>query len=56
MSDNDLDANCRVSSDGFSLTGRGGGLVVHYAGLPRSWRRCPVQLVSLETFAGGHGV
>ena len=34
----------------------GDGQVVHYAGLARAWRRGPVELVSLEDFAGGRDV
>jgi len=34
----------------------GDGQVVHYAGLSRSWRRGPVQVVSLSEFSSGRGV
>jgi len=34
----------------------GDGRVVHYSGLSRTWRRGPVQVVSLEEFCGGRGV
>jgi hypothetical protein len=34
----------------------GGGHVVHYGGLSRSWRRGPVEEVSLERFAAGRSV
>jgi len=34
----------------------GDGRVVHYGGLSRSWRRGPVEEVSLERFAGGRSV
>lgn len=33
----------------------GGGRVVHYAGLSRSFSRGPVEVVTLERFAGGRG-
>jgi len=34
----------------------GDGMVVHYAGLARSWRRGPVELVSLAEFCGESGL
>ena len=34
----------------------GNGRVIHYAGLAQGMRRGPVEDVSLERFAGGHGV
>jgi hypothetical protein len=34
----------------------GSGMVVHYSGLSNSLCRGPIQLVSLESFAGGHDV
>jgi hypothetical protein len=34
----------------------GGGRVVHYAGLSRSWRRGPIEDVSLERFALGRPI
>jgi Lecithin retinol acyltransferase len=34
----------------------GDGRVVHYAGLSRSWRRGPIELVSLEEFRGRRGL
>ena len=56
----DLTLGCQVVTprQGFTHHGiyAGDGLVVHYAGLSRSWRRGPVELISLETFADGHDV
>ncbi len=34
----------------------GDGQVIHYAGFDRTFRRGPVEEISLETFAGGRGV
>lgn len=34
----------------------GDGLVIHYAGLAYGWRGGPVEIVSLEHFARGHGI
>lgn len=62
MSDNDADLplGCQVVTprQGFAHHGiyAGDGEVVHYAGLSRAWRRGPVELVSLETFADGRDV
>ena len=56
----DLTPGCRLVTprQGFTHHGiyAGDGQVVHYAGLSRSWRRGPVELVSLDDFAGGHDV
>ncbi len=34
----------------------GSGRVIHYGGLAHGWRRGPVEDVSLERFARGHGI
>ena len=34
----------------------GNGLVVHYAGLSRSWRRGPVEVISLSEFSPGESL
>jgi hypothetical protein len=58
--DADLPLGCQLATPrrGFTHHGiyLGHGRVVHYAGLSRGWRRGPVEVVPLATFARGHGV
>src|SRR5438034_9825989 len=58
--DADLPLGCHLVTPrrGFTHHGiyAGDGQVVHYSGLSRSWRRGPVELVSLEVFADGRDV
>jgi hypothetical protein len=58
--DGELSLGCQLVTPrpGYTHCGiyAGAGLVVHYSGLSNSLRRGPIELVSLETFAGGHEV
>jgi hypothetical protein len=53
-----LAAHVVVSRTGYTHHGIhvGGGRVVHYSGLARSWRRGRVEVISLAGFAGGKTV
>src|SRR5258706_1784672 len=56
----ELAPGCQLVTPRYGFTHHGiyvgDGMVVHYAGLSRSLRRGPVELVSLEDFAGGRDV